>query len=434
MSGFFRRLLGIQRRPSVAPPGLTGKRLKHEPLRPGPPLAADELPRVAIVILNYNGEKHLDGCFESLRALDYPEERRAVVLVDNGSSDGSLTKMRDKHGWVRLEANDRNVGFSAGCNQGARAAGDVDVLAFLNNDMRVEPAFLRELVGPIVRGECAATTAKMLSWDGKRMNSAGGGMNFHGIGIQKGYEEAPRPEHDVPSRSLFACGGAMAVDRRVYFDAGGFDEDFFAYYEDVDLGWRLWVFGHEVHYVPGAVAYHHHSSTSRAFPVETVRLLQVRNPLLACFKNYDDPNLARVFPAALGLALRRTLLVSGLDDDSPYRIERHNLKDSGAVGRWLDKAKRSLVDDTVPIRRVAVADLIGLNDLLGNWGHWTRRRADVQARRRRPDEDIFQLFHKPLWCVEEEDAYRELHYGIARHFGIDTLFEGLTADGPEPNK
>ena len=432
MSGFFRRLLGIQRT-SAPPPGLTGERLALEPLRPGPPLAEDELPRVAIVILNYNGERHLDGCFESLRALDYPADRRAVILVDNGSSDDSLRTMRDKHGWVKVVANERNVGFCAGCNQGAREAGDVDVLVFLNNDMRIEPAFVRELVGPIVRGECGATTAKMLSWDGKRMNSAGGGMNFHGIGIQKGYEEVPRPEHDRPARSLFPCGGAMAVGRRLYFDSGGFDEDFFAYYEDVDLGWRLWVTGHEVHYVPGAVAYHHHSSTSRSFPKETVRLLQVRNPLLACFKNYDDGNLARVLPAALGLALRRMLLVSGLDDDTPYRIERQSLRKGGSVGRLVDKARRSL-DDSVPLKRVAVADLIGLNDLLGNWEHWTARRSEVQARRRRPDEDVFQLFHKPLWCVEEEAAYRELHHGIARHFGIDTLFEGLTADGPEPIK
>ncbi|MCZ6596282.1 MAG: glycosyltransferase family 2 protein [Planctomycetota bacterium] len=436
MSGFLRRLLGPRSRGGsrrVAEPRLTDVRLVANEPQPGPALAESDLPRTSIVVLNYNGRHHLAGCFESLRELDHPSDRLEVVLVDNGSSDGSVEEVRAEFAWVKLVENERNAGFSGGCNQGARTADAPDVLVFLNNDMRVRPDFLRELVSPIARGECQATTAKMLSWDGKRINSAGGGMNFHGIGIQKGYEEDPGPEHDRPSHTLFACGGAMAIAADVFFDVGGFDEEFFAYYEDVDLGWRLWVLGHTAQYVPTAVCYHHHSSTSRTFPKETIRLLQVRNPLLACFKNYDDENLARVLPAGIALAVRRMLLVSGIDDDTPFRIERLDAPDSGVVGRLLDKAKRS-VDDHIPIRRVAAADLIGLNDLLGNWEHWVERRKEVQDRRRRADEEIFQLFHKPMWCIEEEDAYRELHYGIARHFGIDRMFEGLTHKGPEPKK
>jgi len=445
--GFLQRLLGLDRplfgpraraaraaasAPDPAPP-LTGANLDAQPLAPGGPVGDADLPRLAFVILNYNGLRHLDGCFESLSKLDYPKDKLEVILVDNGSSDESVAHVRAKHAWVRLIVNEKNVGFSAGCNQGARAADSAGALIFLNNDMRVEPDFARELVSPIVRGECECTTGKMLSWDGKRINSAGGGMNFHGIGIQKGYEVEPGPEHDVPARTLFACGGAMAIDRAVFESAGGFDEDFFAYYEDVDLGWRLWVLGYQIHYAPKAIAYHHHSSTSRTFPVETVRLLQVRNPLLACFKNYDDANLGKIFPVALALTVRRTLLESGLPDDTPYRIERQEVKDKGLAGRMLDAARRA-TDDSAPVRKVAVADLIGINDLLGNWDHWERRRADVQARRRRSDSEIFQLFHKPLWCVEDEPAYRALHFGAAKRFGVEDLFGGLTAEGPDPKK
>ncbi|MEO0650928.1 MAG: glycosyltransferase family 2 protein, partial [Planctomycetota bacterium] len=260
---------------------------RHQPvaLDPGAPLTDAELPRVAIVILNFNGLHHLQGCFDSLRALNYPEDRVEVVMIDNGSSDGSVEALREQWPWVRTIANEQNVGFSRGCNQGAEEAADAELLVFLNNDMRVEPDWLRELVGPVVRGECVAATAKMLSWDGKRLDSAGGGVNFHGIGIAKGYKLPPGPEFDVPTRTLFACGGAMAVRADAFRELGGFDEEFFAYYEDVDLGWRMWVAGYEVHYAPRAVCYHHHSSTSKTFPVETIRLLQVRNPLLACFKN-----------------------------------------------------------------------------------------------------------------------------------------------------
>jgi len=403
-------------------------------LQPCQPLAADELPRVSIVILNWNGRHHLQGCFESLGALDYPRELFEVILVDNGSDDGSPALVRKEHGWVRLVENDHNVGFSAGCNQGAANHDGADVLVFLNNDIRVERAFLRELVAPVVRGRAIATTAKMLSWDGKLMNSAGGGMNFHGLGIQRGYLEEPGPEFDQPRYTLFACGGAMAMERAAFEELGGFDEQFFAYYEDVDLGWRTWVGGWSVEYVPSAVCYHHHSSTSRRLPVETLRLLQVRNPLLACFKNYDDENLRKVLPAMLALATRRLFLVSGLTDQIPYRIEHlSTLGKRGWFSRILARATGKERKHEV-LRREAVADLIGINDLIGNWDQWQGSRAAVQARRKRPDVEIVPLFLHPLWCIEEETGYSELHRGIVDFLGIDRLFSGWTASESDPNK
>jgi GT2 family glycosyltransferase len=426
-----------------APAGVTLEELRVEP---GPPVRDSALPSAAIVILNYEGLRHLDGCFASLRALDYPAGRFEVVLVDNGSTDGSQAAVRERHPWVRLVENSENRGFAAACNQGAAQVG-AEVVVFLNNDMRVEPGWLRELVAPLARGECRMTTAKMLSWDGKLINSAGGGVNFHGIGIQHGYLREPAPEHDVPRKSLFACGGAMASERATFLELGGFDEEFFAYYEDVDLGWRAWVAGHEVHYAPKAVCYHHHSSTSKTFPLETVRLLQVRNPLLACVKNYDDANLARVLPALLGLFLRRMLLVSGIADDAPYRIQRVPRGQTraragesdwrrflrGALAGVLGKA--GVLDPArTEVTKVLAADLIGANDLLGNWEHWMRRRSEVQSRRRRADQEVFRLFLKPMWCIEDDPAYRALHAGLARLTGVAELFAGLELPGAEPHR
>jgi GT2 family glycosyltransferase len=401
-----------------------------------------DLPSVAIVVLNYEGLRHLDGCFESLRALDYPAERLEVLLVDNGSTDGSQAHVRAKHPWVRLIENQENRGFSAACNQGASASA-AEVVVFLNNDMRVEPAWLGELVAPLVRGECQMTTAKMLSWDGRLINSAGGGVNFHGIGIQHGYMREPGPQYDVPRKTLFACGGAMASLRTVFVDLGGFDEEFFAYYEDVDLGWRAWVAGHEVHYAPKAVCYHHHSSTSKTFPLETVRLLQVRNPVLACVKNYDDENLARILPVLFGLFLRRMLLVSGIHDDAPYRIQRvargstrAASSSAGLLERLTERlrgARAKASPARADVTRVMAADLIGANDLLGHWDHWMRRRAEVQSRRRRADREIFRLFLKPMWCIEEDPAYRQLHAGLADFAGLTQLFAGLDLPGTDPH-
>ena len=400
---------------------------------PGQAPLERELPRCAIVVLNLNGRHHLAPCFETLDALDYPRDRYEVVLVDNGSTDGSAAEMRRDHAWVTLIENPRNVGFSAGCNQGATAARDAEVLVFLNNDMRVEPSWLRELVAPLVRGECAATTSKMYSWDGKLMNSAGGGMNFHGIGIQRGYLEHPDARFDVFRKTLFACGGAMAMDAEVFWRLGGFDEEFFAYYEDVDLGWRTWLAGESIWYVPTSVCYHHHSSTSRRLPVEMIRLLQVRNPMLACFKNYDEENLARVLPAMLGLAVRRAFLVSGITDDTPFRIEHAEMSDTGPVRRLLQRARASL-DETLPMRRVAAADLLAMNDLLGRFEHWRARRAEVQALRQREDAEIFRLFLKPLWCIEDDAGYRSLQRGMGEMLGLEDVFGGLDEGGGDPHR
>ena len=433
MSRFLKRVFGGAAKSGQAATHANALEIPPELIvRPGPPPATKDLPRVSVVILNLNGKHHLAGCFVSLAALDYPKDRLEVILVENGSSDGSVEEMRTKHAWVKLLVNPRNVGFSAGCNQGAAAADRPEVLVFLNNDMRVDPAWLKELVGPLVRRECAATTSKMFSWDGKLINSAGGGMNFHGIGIQIGLDEPPHPRFDIPKKTLFACGGAMAIEAKVFREVGGFDEEFFAYYEDVDLGWRLWVQGYECRYVPSSVCWHHHSATSKRLPPEMIRLLQVRNPLLACVKNYDDENLRVLLGPLFALALRRTWMMSGLHtEERSFRIEHAGDPAHGGVKRLLDKA-RSAVNDTIAIKRTGAADLIAINDLLGRWEHWMKRRAAVQARRKLPDEQILRLFQKPRWCIEGERGYIELQHSLFEFAGLERLFPPDSL--PDPKK
>ncbi len=156
-------------------------------------------------------------------------------------------------------------------------------------------------------------------------------------------------------------------------------------------------------------------------PPEMIRLLQVRNPLLACFKNYDDPNLRLVLGPLMALAVRRMWVVSGLEDDKPFRIEQASSPGIGGVKRLWERARAS-VQEHVGLRRIAAADMIGINDLLGRWDHWMERRAEVQSRRRRPDAEIFELFLKPHWCIEDEPGYRELHRGLSALFELDRRF------------
>ena len=386
---------------------------------PGKPLSSAELPRVAVVIPSHDGLELLKTCLPRLAASDYPRERVRVIVVDNASRDGTPTELDRLHPEVEVIVNERNLGFCTAINQGAKAGSDAEILVLLNNDVHVEPDWLRELVSPIVRDECECTGARMILPDGKSIDWAGGGGNFQGIAI--GYLDHDGPERDLPRKCFFACGGAMAIRAEVFEAVERLDEEFFAYYDDLDLGWRLWLEGYRVHYVPTARCIHHRSTTSGSFPREQVRLLQIRNSLFSCVKHYSEENLKRVLPALLALATRRMWLMSGIADDSPFRIEKLGAPESGWK-RMLRKLRRGSGRDTFPVQRLGAADLLAMNDLLGNWEHWMERRKAIQARRKRPDEEIFELFVKPLWCVESDPGYVELQKGLVAHYGLDQLF------------
>lgn len=296
-----------------------------------------DLPQVCVIVVNCDGKSMLERCLSTLEASDYPGAKLRVVVVDNGSRDGSVAWLRRTRPAVHVVANDRNLGFTPACNQGAAAAEDASVLVFLNNDVRVEPMWLRELCSPVARGDCAATGAKMLDPEGKRLDHAGGGTNWHGIAVASGYGEVAGPEHDKPRRCLFACGGAMAMDTKAYHAIGGFDDEFFAYYDDLDIGWRTNLAGYEVHYAPGAVCSHDHSGTSRRFPKEQIRLLQVRNALLCCVKNYGDELFDALWPGILAVAVRRNWVFARIEDDSEFRIEQAKLTSAGPLARFRRK-------------------------------------------------------------------------------------------------
>ena len=149
------------------------------------------------------------------------------------------------------------------------------------------------------------------------------------------------------------------MDAALFQRIGGFDEDYFAYYEDLDLGWRTWLAGHEVHYAPSAVCYHHHSKTSRRFPPEMLRVLQARNPLLTAFKNYDERNLRRVLPALLALHLGRTWVMARMGEATAFRVGGASHRIARPLGALLDRLRRS--HGRGRIGKLAVADLVAGN-------------------------------------------------------------------------
>ncbi len=375
-------------------------------------------PSVSIVIVNLNGRHHFEQLFESLRGVDYPADLIEIVVVDNASVDGSVQWLDKNAPEARTLQCRQNHGFAGGVNSGVEASSN-EVLVFLNTDMRVEPTWLRELVAPIVTREADCTSSLTLSWNGSEVNFGGSAMNFHGIGWQVGMNDPDIDRYRRPCHTLFACGGSMAIRREVYEDAGRFDEDFFAYYEDVDLGFRLWVLGYTILYVPQSVAYHHHMSTSRRIDVHKIRLLQMRNPLWLIYKNYEEGVLQRVLPAALLVHQKRMSYVLHLNDDG-YRIDEQDARGKGRMHEVLLKMRAN--KRSVGIPPPAKADMLAVNDFTTLLDAMAAKRRHIQSRRRRHDSDIVPLFRIPFWAVENSPEFANMIRGLMDAFRLHEIF------------
>ncbi len=392
---------------------------------PAVPVRAGDLPSVSVVVLNYNGLKHLQTCFESLLALDYPRDRLELIMVDNGSSDGSVQFMRERFPTVRVLETGANLGFAAGNNFGAeRATGQY--VAFLNNDTRVDPGWLKALVGALAQEHqkheahgtdagvvCASSL--MLDWWGERIDFQAGGLNFHGFGFQPSYGLPVKGQHIGPRHLLFACGGSMLIQRDVFLAVGGFDPDYFAFFEDVDLGWRLWVLGYRVVLAPDAITYHRHHGTAGQIPSHRVQVLYERNALATIYKNYEQANLDRILPAALlllGQRAVRFMELSGVD------MGDYDMADS-----------RRSIEDTDNVHRNAVADLLAVNEFMDSVDRLNPKRRWIQAHRKRPDSELFELFGQPgrvhLLNHAVDAPYAAAHYTLMREFGIERLWQDL---------
>ena len=161
----------------------------------------NELPTVSVVVLNYNGLKHLEPCFKSLLALGYPPARLELMFVDNASRDDSVRFMREQFPTVRVVETGANLGFAAGNNYGAEHATG-DYVAFLNNDTRVEPRWLSEMVRPswpdATRARLHRIPDARLGWRKDRLQVFG--VNFHGFGFQPSYGKPYKPDELAPRR------------------------------------------------------------------------------------------------------------------------------------------------------------------------------------------------------------------------------------------
>ncbi|MCA1562170.1 MAG: glycosyltransferase family 2 protein [Acidobacteria bacterium] len=246
------------------------------------------------MVLNFNGQRWLDGCLGALTAQrDAPPFE--IILVDNASADGSLMLVRERYPAVRVLSLPRNLGFAAGNNRGAAIARGAH-LAFLNNDTIVDPAWLRTLHAALeARPEFGLATSRIVFLDRPdQVDSAGDGYLLAGGAYKHAHGE---PVAQVlESREVFgACGAGFLIKRDVFEALGGFDERLFMVYEDVDLSYRARLLGWRCWYEADAVVRHAVSATLGRSSALAVFYGQ-RNLETVWLKNTPTALLARTLP------------------------------------------------------------------------------------------------------------------------------------------
>ncbi len=220
-------------------------------------------PLVSVIIPNLNGREMLRTCLSSLFQLSFPRDQFEIVVVDNGSVDGSQELAKQLN--VRLVSLGRNEGFASAVNFGVREAKG-EFVALINNDVEVSSGWLTELLAVLLReGDVVAATGKLLFKDNSELvNDLGGVLLLNGAGFHRGL--GTRDICWLKGSYVGAPSGAACLMRRSAFLAvDGLDNAYFAYFEDVDLGWRLWQRGFKIAFCPSAVAHHAWQSTSKRF-------------------------------------------------------------------------------------------------------------------------------------------------------------------------
>ncbi len=217
-------------------------------------------PLISVIIPNWNGAQHLPDCLDSLRRQSYP--RFEIIVVDNGSTDASLTLLARDYPQARLIALGENRGFAPACNLGLRAARG-EILVLLNNDTEADPFWLQALVDAFARHPGAgAIASKMLLFDQRdHLHTAGDFYRLDGTPGNRGVWQQDEGQFDAEAPVFSACGGSAAYRRAMLDEIGLLDEAFFFSCEDVDLGWRAQLAGWPCIYAPNAIVYHKVSAT-----------------------------------------------------------------------------------------------------------------------------------------------------------------------------
>lgn len=223
-------------------------------------------PPIFVVIPNWNGADDLPSAIDAVLAQSY--KNLVLVVVDNGSTDNSrkvIQKYQQKDPRVRAIYNDKNYGYTGGMNPGLQLAIEegATYVAGCNNDATPHKDWLKHLVAFLDTHPKYGTAAcKILHADGQTIDSTGDLYTIWGLPYPRGRDESASKQYDTQTEIFGASGGASLYRVKMLKESGLFDQDFFAYYEDIDLSFRSQLAGWKIAFVPQSVVYHQQGATS----------------------------------------------------------------------------------------------------------------------------------------------------------------------------
>lgn len=339
-----------------------------------------------MILVNFRGADDTLTCIEELRNTDWPEDRLEIVVVENGSGDDSLARLRAGARGANVVESKTNRGFTGGCNFGFEHSTG-ETIAFLNNDARPDRAWISAAMATLESNpDIGAVASKVLDWEGENIDFSDAAVTWYGMGYKP---SAGRPDDgswEQEKDVLFGTGAAMFVRAAAFEQLGGFDDRFFMFYDDVDLGWRMNLAGWKVRYQPKSLAFHKHHASMKAFGDFRETYLLERNALFTLYKNLDDESLATVLPAALALVVRRAVARGQLDSTQ------------------LDLRVRGNDDDeTMAVAKNTMAGIFGMDQFVELLPSLTESRRQIQSERTVSDRQLKRLFGKmdePAYPIE----------------------------------
>ncbi|HEV2719339.1 MAG TPA: glycosyltransferase family 2 protein [Thermoanaerobaculia bacterium] len=333
--------------------------------------------------MNWNSRDDTLACLAAVSAQARAADA-TITVVDNGSTDGSIGAVKKQFPDARLLPLGKNFGFTGGLAAALKRSPGRNVI-FLNNDAIPEDGWLSTLVDAIERADddVVSVGGKIVDPTGKLADFIGGVMTFDGHAFQKFFRyplssaEEPKAGADL----LFACGGNMISRRDALLALGGFDDDYFAYLEDVDFGWRTWISGRRATYEPRAVVRHKSSATSNRLGDFERGVLFERNALQTVLKNAE--NLRELGGAALFAFLARLRYYVAHRNKKAHELTRAPMT---------GKHKPATIDDPLTAMQFRALECIFAYE-----ARIAKKRAAVQRARQRTDAEIFARF--PLHVV-----------------------------------
>lgn len=329
--------------------------------------------------MNFRGTDDTFECIRGLQALNWPMERLEIIVVENGSGDDSLERLTTLGDQITLIDSGANLGFTGGCNLGAGSATG-EFIAFLNNDAKPHPLWIRSAIDTFSTAkDIGAVASKVLDWEGERVDFVDAAITWYGMGYKPHAGEMDAHAWDTAKDVLFGTGAAMFVRAEVFELLGGFDDSYFMFYEDVDLGWRLNLLGYRFRYQPASLAFHrHHASMEKFGNFHELYLLE-RNALFTLYKNIGAESFETSIASSILLAVRRAtgrgkldttsldLRVSGGDTQRDALIPKDSLAGFYAIDQLVEalpelETQRERVQSTRVVTDRQIQVLLGNTD------------------------------------------------------------------------